>query len=431
MSTSPPALLLLGGFAVAWNQRFLHAARRRGLAVLVVDSPGVHVDRLLASWRQSGEPGPDEAYLAGPGELAAIVDRAAHWRQRYAVRGVCSLREEYVGPAAVVADLFDLPSPGLRTARVCRNKYLQRRYLADYGPAATLVHPDGREAAVAGWRRYPLVVKPVGRLASSGVRLVAHAAALRGCLSGYGPDETLLFEERVSGPEYSVESLSHHGKVRYAGVTQKRTTEHDSEFFVEMGHTTPAPQMTAGEQDRLLDVHRSILDALAFDTGMAHAEYRIALDGRPVLIEIAARPPGDSIMALHWLATGTPLEDAVVGLAVGEDVTHPAPRRLARQVYLSHRPGVLAGVDVAPDLGVPADWFDPGRLHAQVSRCGAPGDPPALRCVVALKPRGTALGPIRESGDRAAMLVLDAATTSDLDDLEARCRRSVSVRVDS
>jgi len=29
------------------------------------------------------------------------------------------------------------------------------------------------------------------------------------------------------------------------------------------------------------------------------------------------------------------------------------------------------------------------------------------------------------------MLVLDAATTSDLDDLEARCRRSVSVRVDS
>jgi biotin carboxylase len=415
VSPPRPALILLGGFAVAWNQRFLQAARARDLDVLLMDAPGPQADAM----RPIGEVG-----IAAATDLAGIVDHAAFWAARYDVRGVCVLREDYVEPGAVVADLLGLPSPGLRAARVCRNKHLQRRYLSVHSPLSTLVEPGQR----AGWTRFPVVVKPVGRLASSGVRLVTGPERLPDCLAAYDPDEVLLFEERVAGQEYSVESLSSGGKVVYTGITEKRTTEHGSEYFVETGHTMPA-SVPATVAEQMIATHEEVLDRLAFDTGMAHAEYRVTPAGRVVLTEIAARPPGDSIMALHWLATGAPLEDAVVGLAVGETVAHPEPSRHARQVYLPQEPGVMADLTVDASLGTAPTWFDPAVVHAQVEACGAAEDPPALRCVVALKAPGTVLGPLRESSDRAAMFVVDAATPDELDAFEGHCRDAITLRV--
>jgi biotin carboxylase len=412
--------VLLGGLAVAWNQRFLDAARARDLAVLVVDAPSAHADELLEALAVA------EVRLAPATDVAGIVDQSAEWARRYHVTGVCSLREDFVEAAAVVADLLDLPSPGLRAARVCRNKYLQRRYLAPFGPASTLVEA-GRRAD--GWTAFPAVVKPVGRSASSGVRLVADIAELRDCLTHYPPGETLLIEERVDGQEYSVESLSRDGAVRHLGVTQKRTTEQHSAFFVEMGHTTPPPGLSGDERAQLVATHAAVLDRLRMRTGIAHAEYRLTAAGRAVLMEVAVRPPGDSIMALHWLASGAPLEDAVVALAVGEDVSYPGYRRFARQVYLDHRPGVLADLAVTPGLGVSPTWFDPAQVRAQVASCGSATAPPTLRCVVGLKRPGTTLPPLRESGDRAAMFVVDAPTPDGLDDMEAACRQAITLRV--
>ncbi|GAA2591889.1 hypothetical protein GCM10010435_83230 [Winogradskya consettensis] len=429
MTARPPALVLLGGFAVAWNQRYLKACADRGLTVLIIDADGGHVAGLLDDWRTGAESStcPAEVELLSADAVTAIVDQVASWSPRYDLRGVCALREDYVVAAAAVADLLDLPGPGLRASTVCRDKYLQRRYLAAWSPASALVPPGQRTAVADGWTAYPLVIKPTGRLASSGVLLIEDVATLRQSLDGYDPDETLLFEQRAPGPEFSVESLSHHGDLRYAEVTAKRTTEDTSEYFVEMGHSTPAP-LSPADRQRLLDTHAEVLRRLAFGTGMAHAEYRMTPGGEPMIIEIAARPPGDSILALHWLATGAALEDAFVALAVGEDVTVPAPDRHARQVYVPSPTGVLAGLRVDPTLGVDADTFDPARLKAQLTGRGFQ-DPPTVRCVVALKAPGTYLGATRESSDRAAMFVIDAATVTGLDELERRCRAGISIEV--
>ena len=283
----------------------------------------------------------------------------------------------------------------------------------------------------ASWTTFPAVVKPVGRYASSGVRRVADAAELSRCLAEYPADETLLVEERVVGQEYSVESLSRRGTVLRADITEKRTTERGSAFFVEMAHTTPPPRLDDAQRDALLEAHAGVLERLAFDTGIAHGEYRLTADGRAVLMEVAVRPPGDSIMALHWLASGVPLEDAVVGLAVGESPAYPAATRFARQVYLDHEPGVFADLSVDPQLGVAATWFRAGEVRAQVGSCGPPGSPAAVRCVVGLKPAGTVLAPLRESADRAAMFVVDAPTPDALEQIEARCRGSIELRVAS
>jgi hypothetical protein len=76
-------------------------------------------------------------------------------------------------------------------------------------------------------------------------------------------------------------------------------------------------------------------------------------------------------------------------------------------------------------------WFDLGDPREQVTQCGSPSDPPALRCVVALKPVGTTLGWLRESADRAAMFVVDAATPPELDQIETNTRSAVTLRVRS
>ena len=433
MSDRKPAVVMLGGLAVAWNQRYLDAVRRCGMTALVIDRDGQHVRDLMRGHGDTGHPLAEVGEVAtiAPDDHARIVDQVSAWAGRYDVRGVVCLSELYVLPAAFAADLVGVRSPGLRAATVCRDKYLQRRYLDRWSPDWHRVGPAERAAAIADWRSFPVVVKPTGRFASSGVRLAADADELAGIAGDYGPDETLLFESRVSGPEYSVESMSVGGSLTYVEITQKRTTEASSEFFVELGHTTPAVGLSDDQRTRLIGTHLAVLDRLAFDTGMAHGEYRLPDGGDPVLIEIAARPPGDSIMALHWLSTGTSLEEAYVHVALGEPVDLAEPTRVARQVYLDHPAGVLEDVTVADELGAAPHWFSPGHVHAQIDACGAPDDPATLRCVLALKPSGTPLAEIRESGDRAVMFVIDAASPAELDALEQRCRNGIKVRVGS
>lgn len=425
-----PAVILLGGVVATWNHRFLHAAYGRGLEVLLVDSPETRLGQAMAS----AAPAWDR--VAGLGEhdpdaSGQVLDTCLAWAERYDIRGACALREEYVSAAALVADVLGLPSPGRRAARVCRNKYLQRRYLARWSPHAELISPVHREA-VRSWSRFPAVVKPVGRLASSGVRLVHDADELLASLPEYAQEEVLLLEERVEGPEYSVESLSRRGVRRYAEVTEKRTTEDDGEpYFVELGHTTPAP--LPGElRARLLATHEAILRRLGFGTGMAHGEYRITPDGGISLTEIAVRPPGDAIMNLHALATGGSLEDLYVGLAVGEDPHVPdAPARWARQVFLPHLPGTLDGLEVDPSLSTEIQWFDRSVPRDLVPETSRADDPPIVRCVIALKPPGTKLSALHESADRAATFIIDAPTRSELDQLERTVRAAVRLEVGS
>ncbi|NRQ37768.1 ATP-grasp domain-containing protein [Nonomuraea sp. NN258] len=428
-----PAVILLGGLVATWNHRFLRAAHDRGLEVLLVDTANARLGAARSAGVEAGG-GHPWSRVAEIGEhdsdaARRILDTCLEWAGRYDIRGACSLREEFVTAAALVADVLGLPSPGRRAARVCRNKYLQRRYLARWSPHSELISPERRES-VAGWTRFPAVLKPVGRLASSGVRLVHDADELRASLHAYADDEVLLLEERVEGQEYSVESLSRRGERRYAEITEKRTTEDDGEpYFVELGHTTPAP-LPGETRNRLLATHDEILARLGFDTGMAHGEYRITPDGGISLTEIAVRPPGDAIMNLHGLATGGSLEDLVVGLAVGDDPDVPAaPTRWARQVFLPHQPGTLDGVEITAPLGAELRWFDPTAAGDLVPETSRADDPPTVRCLMALKPAGARLSALHESADRAATFVIDAASRPELDRLEQAVRTAVRLKV--
>ena len=288
----------------------------------------------------------------------------------------------------------------------------------------TVIPPAGRDRADLSAAGFPAVLKPAARRSSSGVRAVTDGDELARCLASYPPGETLLVEEYVTGPEYSAEVLVKDGGIVFQSLTGKRTTEGSGEYFVELGHTVPAPDDPANAA--LLAANRAIVERLQFENGIAHAELRLAPGGRPVLMEIAARTPGDGLMALYHLATGRPLEPAVIRIMLGDDVDYPEPRRCCRQVYLETAPGTLDDVRVSYRGFGHVEWSADGEAWPEMVP-GLPQDPPALRAVLALKKRGDTVRRFTESDDRAVSFLIDARSAAELDELESAVRGSIDV----
>jgi biotin carboxylase len=423
--TGPDAIVVLGLFVSVRHPRLLPAARERGLVVLGVDEDSP-AGRAYDEARRAAPSHPladtaELVWLEG-GDRAAVLDAVADWSTRYRIRGVLVFGESFVETGAVLTDHLGLPGVGLRAGRVCRNKLLQRRYLAPWSPRSVLVdHP----AAARGWTSFPCVLKPLDGQASAGVRRVGSAAELTECLAAHGFDTPLLVEELAVGHEVSVESLVQAGEVRFAEVTGKLTNEDGGSFFVELGHTVPDAELTGTERAAVLAANAAVLARLSFRDGVAHAEFRVGPDGTVRLMEIAARPAGDSIITLYQLATGAPMEDAMVAIALGEPFTYPAATRWARQKYVEHQPGVVAGV-TADGVGTPVTWLRERWAFPEVaaSADGTAG----VRMIVMGRARGDRLNEIRSSADRSAMYVIDAPDPRELAALTATC--DAAIRVD-
>ncbi|MEV6163353.1 ATP-grasp domain-containing protein [Streptomyces sp. NPDC052052] len=427
----PDAFVLAGSFLVVCRSpAYLAELTRRGLKILLVTPAGGREEALAKAGDPDhpasavtefafvdGDPGRDNSYLPG------VISAASRWREKYTLVGACAVGETQVEPTGLLADALGVPTPGLRATRACRSKYLQRWYLPEFSPGVTVVPAGERDLLDTAAVAYPAVLKPTGRHSSSGVEAVETPERLRELLAGYPAHETLLIEDRVLGQEYSVESLVQGGRPVFAGVTRKDTTDSHSSGFVELSHTVPSDRPEHDEV--LLDANARMLAALDFRDGVAHAEWRIDPDGRPILMEVAARTPGDGLCVLYELATGASLEQQIIRIALGEPAALPAPRRVARQVYLEHTPGVLRdvtldGFDLAPT------WVGERGLWPRL-RPGAADDPAALRAVLVHQDRGARLGEIRSSEERAVSFLIDAPDAEALDALEAEVRAAVTL----
>ena len=410
-SDRPPALIVMSDLAALARQHHLITdIAGRGLAPLVIVGTSTDLPKLTGFRETEGHPLSRIAAVRKLPDAAidTVLSCVQDWIADYDVRGVICSGEVFVDPAGVLSEALGLPGPGTWAARVCRDKVMQRVVLRDHGPAWRAFAPHERESAAA--EAYPCVVKPAGRMFSSGVVRVENDAELRDALAEYGPDESILVEELVTGPEFSVEALVHRGEVVWSGVTGKITNEDEGRYFTEIGHTSPA-KLPLPQSDALVAANTAILKALRFESGITHAEFRLR-EGQPVLMEIAARLPGDAIMVLWHLATGKMLEPAMVDLALGIRPDQPAPTRRAVQRFVEHRPGRLRAVRYAEDA-VPVAWTaEDGFWPAAVPAESAEAEPRCVSVMVGLQ-RGAQLGPLNESNGRSASVVVDLPWSAD------------------
>lgn len=304
-----------------------------------------------------------------PERITRVVPRPAN------VLAVLPSVEYGVVATASLADSWGLPGASLAAAKRLRDK-ISLRTAVERGdipqPRWTEVHGPEEAQAFADALALPCVLKPANRQASLGVRFVevgedvreawehttmAEESSMR---ASYADVPRFMMEERIDGPEVSVEVLVEDGEVGFTNVTAKSVQ--DFRYPVEMGHTVPAPipQDVSASLARMME---RLVEATGFRSGVLHSEWIIAGGDRPHLVECAGRPPGDRITTLIDLAYGGHLmRDLTVVL---EGHRAPAPRRAlagAAIRFLSAAPGVVEKVEGAD--GLPAM---PGTHEFRVS----------------------------------------------------------------
>ncbi|MFJ7326488.1 ATP-grasp domain-containing protein [Streptomyces cyaneofuscatus] len=258
--------------------------------------------------------------------LGAAVDES-HRRNR--IDAVVAGGEFYVPAAARLAERLGLA--GLDPATVDRVRYkpAMRRAVADAGllvPRFAVVRDPAELDAACAYVGFPAVIKPVESGGSIHVSRVDTVAESRTALAAMYADEELefdrpldtdaLLEQYVAGPEYSADGYVRDGEVVVVAVTRKLLGPEPR--FLEIGHLTPAPLDDATRRE-ISEYAAGVAKAVGITVGPFHCELRLDGDGRPVLMEIAARLPGDKITDLMEMATGLVLPRMVLAASTGSD----------------------------------------------------------------------------------------------------------------
>jgi biotin carboxylase len=257
--------------------------------------------------------------------------------------------------AARAAARLGLAHNPIEAVVATRNKGALRAALTRAGmpqPAWRLVPPgcDVEEGVrAAGW---PCVLKPLSLSGSRGVIRADDLAGARraaervraiiaeGCRN---PQEELLVESYVPGPEVALEGLLRAGELEVLALFDKPDPL-EGPFFEESIYVTPA-RIPPGSADAIAARVGEACRALGLSHGPVHAEVRRHQDEVWVL-EVAARSIGGLCSRSLRFGLGTSLEELLLRHAVGASLQGLTRERAASGVMMIPIPrdGELMGV---------------------------------------------------------------------------------------
>ena len=247
---------------------------------------------------------------------------------------------------ARIAGKYGFPFYSVETAQWSTDKFQmkQRFELGDVPHAKGRLVKNGAETADMV---YPVIVKPRDNSGSRGVKLCRTKEELEQSMAEaleYSKLDSVLVEEFIEGPEYSIEALHYnaisHSPLAISGIeptansqqptakviqfTEKKTTEFP--YNVELGHIQPA-NISEENKQKIREIISKIGAALHFENCPSHTELKINNRGIFV-IETSPRLGGDYITStLTPLSTGVNMEDELLKIALGEQI-HPQPEQI-------------------------------------------------------------------------------------------------------
>lgn len=258
--------------------------------------------------------------------------------------GTCAVVEKYGIDAIVtaatdkplvmmarIAEKYGFPFYSVATAQWSTDKFqMKQRFMEGGVPCA-----KGRLVKSVGEVEdfeYPVIIKPRDNSGSRGVKLCRSKEELEASMSEafeVSKLDTVLVEEFIEGPEYSIESLHYFDKnqeltangqepiAKVIQFTEKKTTEFP--YNVELGHIQPA-NISEENQQEIREIVSLIGKALKFENCPSHTELKIN-DRGIYVIETSPRLGGDYITStLTPLSTGVNLEDQLLHIALGDNI---------------------------------------------------------------------------------------------------------------
>lgn len=250
--------------------------------------------------------------------------------------GTCAVVEKYGIDATVtaatdkplvmmarIAEKYGFPFYSVETAQWSTDKFQMKQRFMDGGVPCAKGRLVKSVDEVEDFE-YPVIIKPRDNSGSRGVKLCRSKEELEASMSEaleVSKLDTVLVEEFIEGPEYSIEGLHHDGKSEVIQFTEKKTTEFP--YNVELGHVQPA-NISDENKHKIREIVAKIGKALHFENCPSHTELKINERGIFV-IETSPRLGGDYITStLTPLSTGVNLEDELLKVSLGEAIS-PQP----------------------------------------------------------------------------------------------------------
>lgn len=246
--------------------------------------------------------------------------------------GTCAVVEKYGIDAIVtaatdkplvmmarIAEKYGFPFYSVETARWSTDKFQMKQRFMEGGVPCAKGRLVKTVAEVEDFE-YPVIIKPRDNSGSRGVKLCRSKEELSASMNEafeVSKLDTILVEEFIEGPEYSIESLHYDGKGEVIQFTEKKTTEFP--YNVELGHIQPA-NISKENQEKIREIVAKIGKALHFENCPSHTELKINERGIYV-IETSPRLGGDYITStLTPLSTGINVEDQLLHIALGDKI---------------------------------------------------------------------------------------------------------------
>ena len=165
-------------------------------------------------------------------------------------------------------------------------------------------------------------------------------------------DHSVLIEQFIEGPEFSIEMIVWRGEIHVLTVTDKKTT--GAPHFVELGHNQPSCFSDA-EVETLKAAAVAGVRSLGVNNCACHAEAKL-MNGKAYLMEVGARLGGDFISTeLTHLSTGVDMVAAAIDVALGVEPDLSAkeePKGVCIR-YFCPKPGKLVSISNTEVLNNP------------------------------------------------------------------------------
>lgn len=252
-------------------------------------------------------------------------------------------------------------------AALATNKHLMREAFEHYGAPSpkSFCYTDAEEA----WECFCSVIsddailKPSRNSGSRGISRISKGIAKEEFNELFerslveSRDRSVMLEQFIEGPEFSVEIIVWKHNVNVLTVTDKKTTE--SPYFVELGHNQPSIY-SEEVVEKIKAAAVEGVKALQVDNCACHAEVKIQ-DGKAYIMEIGARLGGDFISTtLTHLSTGVDMVVAAINCALGDKPNlNPSGEKHGVCIrYFCPKPGRLVSISNTDVLNAPNvyDW---------------------------------------------------------------------------
>ena len=252
-----------------------------------------------------------------------------------------------------INDELGLSGISRETAIRATNKHLMREAFEKHDAPSpkSMCFENAEDAWDAFCSEYdgPCILKPSRNSGSRGIAKITadiakeEFARLFEISKNESRDKSVMLEQFIEGPEFSIEIIVWNDKVNVLTVTDKKTTE--APHFVELGHSQPSC-FPAEDVEKLKDAAVAGVKALGVNNCACHAEAKL-MDGKAYLMEIGARMGGDFISTeLTHLSTGIDMVAAAINCALGiEPCLEPTEEKHGVCIrYFCPKPGKLVSI---------------------------------------------------------------------------------------